>query len=212
MKTCTKCKQTLPLTEFYKNSSKKSGLQSSCKKCIKKYRQKNKEKIKQYKLKQYQKNKEKILEQQAEYRKKNRKKINKYCKKRKQTDPLYKLSRNIRSNISQAFKRGGFSKKSKTANILGCSFEDFAIFLEQNSELKLSDTHHIDHVIPLAWAKNEQEILLLNHYSNFQLLTPEDNLLKSDNPPKSSNLNRVLSLHPQSDLVKNILLDNLTSI
>ena len=205
MKTCTSCKQNLPFTEFYKNSSFNSGLQSSCKKCIKKYRQNNKEKILERQAEYYQKNKGKIKQYNAEYRKKNRKKINKYCKKRRQTDPLYKLSENIRSNISQAFSRKGFSKKSKTANILGCSFEDFAAFLEQRSELKLHDTVQLDHVIPLAWAKNEQEILLLNHYSNFQLLTPEDNLLKSDNPPKSSNLNRVLSLHPQADLVKKIL-------
>ena len=197
MKTCFTCKQTQPLTEFSKNSAKKSGLRSSCKKCEKKrnveYNQKNKEYFKQY-------------------NQNNKEKRNKYYKKRKQTDPLFKLKANTRTNISQAFKKKGFRKTSKTANILGCSFEDFAAFLEQHSNLKLDDTVHLDHVIPLAWAKNEQEILLLNHYSNFQLLTPEDNLLKSDNPPKSSNLNRVLSLHPQAEAIKNILLDNLTSI
>lgn len=37
MKTCIKCKDDLPTSEFGKNASKKDGLQNTCKKCRKDY-------------------------------------------------------------------------------------------------------------------------------------------------------------------------------
>ena len=39
---------------------------------------------------------------------------------------------------------------------------------------------HIDHIIPLATANNEEEVLKLCHYTNLQLLKPEDNMSKQD--------------------------------
>ena len=38
---------------------------------------------------------------------------------------------------------------------------------------------HIDHIIPLASAKTEQELKKLCHYSNLQPLWAVDNLIKS---------------------------------
>ena len=37
---------------------------------------------------------------------------------------------------------------------------------------------HIDHIIPLATAKTEDEIIRLNHYTNLQPLWAIDNLKK----------------------------------
>ena len=39
---------------------------------------------------------------------------------------------------------------------------------------------HIDHIIPLATAKTEKEVLDLCKINNLQLLTPEDNMSKKD--------------------------------
>jgi hypothetical protein len=39
---------------------------------------------------------------------------------------------------------------------------------------------HLDHIIPLASATTEEEIIKLNHYTNFQPLWAEENLSKGD--------------------------------
>ena len=38
---------------------------------------------------------------------------------------------------------------------------------------------HIDHIIPLATAKTEEDIIKLCHYTNLQLLKAKDNLRKN---------------------------------
>ena len=44
-------------------------------------------------------------------------------------------------------------------------------FLEKNK-------YHIDHIVPLATAQTEEDVIKLCHYTNLQLLTAKDNLEK----------------------------------
>jgi len=39
---------------------------------------------------------------------------------------------------------------------------------------------HIDHIIPISSAKNNDEVYKLNHYTNFQPLWALDNMKKSN--------------------------------
>ena len=171
-------------TKEYKQKNKEK-----IKEKIKEYNQKNKEKIKE-KTKEYnQKNKEKIKEKTKEYNQKNKEKIskqkNQYKKERKAKDPLYKLTINIRSLIGSSIRNNGYTKQSKTHEILGCSYQEFKAHIEQKFPEGMSwdNKHlwHLDHIIPQSLGQTEQEILALNHYSNFQPLWAEDNIQKSNN-------------------------------
>ena len=215
MKQCSKCKQSKPLTEFSKDKNKTDGYKSECKSCVKEYQQKNQDKIKEYnkeykqknqdKIKEYnkeykqnnkdyfkeykQKNQDKIKEYNKEYNKEyqknNRHILNQYIKERKAKDPLYKLTRDMRSLISKSIKNNGYTKRSKTYEILGCTYEEFKAHIEkQFTEGMNWDNHgkwHYDHIKPISHGKTEKEILALNHYLNFQPLWAEDNLSKSNN-------------------------------
>jgi len=87
--------------------------------------------------------------------------------------------------ILKSFKRKGYSKKTKTYDILGLTYEEFKLYLESKFEswmnwgnygnpkdgiLELSKTWDIDHIIPLSSAKTENDIIKLNHYTNLQPL------------------------------------------
>jgi hypothetical protein len=136
------------------------------------------------------KNKERIAVRMKDYYFKNKDKLftqrNWWKKDRKTTDPFFKLSVNIRALIYHAYKRKGYKKTTKTHKILCCSFEDLKVHLEFTWKKNYGTSYigqpcHIDHIIPIASAMTERELLRLNHYTNLQLLTPEDNRIKKDN-------------------------------
>jgi hypothetical protein len=207
MKTCSKCKLELSIDSFRKDVTKKDGLTSSCKECKKKvdinyitnnidkvlkkrkeYVKKNKENKKKYDLNYRINNKEKRNESLKKYYIKNNIKINerrkKYNSKRKKEDYVYKFKCNVRSLISKSFKRGvnQFKKTASTESILQCNIKDFKAHIEKQFTEGMSfDNHgdwHLDHIIPLASAKTEDEVIKLNHYTNFQPLWAIDNLRK----------------------------------
>lgn len=74
-KQCSKCGETKPLTEFYKNKRARYGVASSCKVCRKAYAAENKERIKAYKAKYQAENAERIKARKAKYYAENREKV-----------------------------------------------------------------------------------------------------------------------------------------
>lgn len=109
---------------------------------------------------------------------------NNYFKQRKKIDPLFKLTHNIRSLINSSIKNKGFTKRSQTYKILGCTYEEFKIYLENQFTDGMTWQNqgkwHLDHIYPVSLAKDEEELIKLNHYTNFQPLWAEDNLKKSN--------------------------------
>jgi hypothetical protein len=210
-KQCTKCGENKKLEEYsFRKDTKK--YRNYCKTCHAAYRaeyyQQNSEKIKARVTEYYKQNPEKIAackaeyykqnaekiaeyrkqnaEKIAEYRKQNAEKIVKrtvnYIRERRATDPLFKTRHYISNLIRNSIRAGGFSKSTKTANTLGCTFEEFKTHIEAQFKPGMSWDNagewEYDHIIPLATATTEEEIIKLNHYSNFQPLWAKENRSK----------------------------------
>lgn len=148
------------------------------------------EKINTDKIKKYQKewrvnNKKETLIYAKKYRENNRDIINNNFNIKYNNDPLFKLKNNIRSRIRESIKEYGYTKKSRTHVILGCSFEEFKAHLESQFEdwmswdnygnpkdgiLEPNKSWDMDHIIPLSSAETEDDIIKLNHFNNLQPL------------------------------------------
>ena len=207
-KICSKCGRELPLDSFYKNKSKKYGVEGECKDCskarvkeyyeqnkekisirTKEYQEKNKEQIKLDKKEYYEKNKEKLSLQKKEYYKTNKeaeiKKVTEYRKKRLKEDKFFAFTNRVRNLIRISISKKGYTKKSKTSEIVGCTFEQLKEHLENTWYNNYGTPYngepvHIDHIIPLSSAKNEEDVIKLCHYTNLQYLKTEDNMKKHD--------------------------------
>jgi hypothetical protein len=204
-KVCSKCKLELMIDEYQKDKSKKDGYRPECKLCRKKYVDENKHRFKereaQYKrndkllnpekyrerYKKYRENnKEKEKQRRKTYYENNKEKHIEYSRNKWKTDALYRMANNMR-------RRMGFfissvevisENKSKTFSIVGCSPK----FLKEYLESMFSDGMtwenygfygwHIDHIIPVSSAKDEEELKKLCHYTNLQPLWCKDNLSK----------------------------------
>ena len=211
MKICSICNESKDLTEFYLRSSGSDDYHKQCKNCmaqrkkehykankdrilkkIHEYSAKNKQSISANKSEYYKENKEKLSAYKKEYRKKNIKKIrvkhNKYQLKRMENDPLFRIVRNTRSLIHHSIKRNGWGKRTKTEMILGCPFETFKSYIQIKFQKDMTwenqgEIWELDHIIPVTSAKNTDEAIRLNHFTNFQPLYKEYNRIKFNKMP-----------------------------
>jgi hypothetical protein len=180
-------------------------------KYVKKYYEDNKEKRRKYAKKYYEDNKEKILKNNKIWYynnvKKNRERSNTYSKERRKIDPIFKLKCCISSNICKALKAQGYTKNTKTFNILKCDYDFFMQWLNglaSNGHTYGIGELHLDHVIPISLAETEDEAILLSHYSNYQLLSADENIVKGNRYVNPLNLARVLEHHPNPDKIREI--------
>lgn len=188
---------------IYQSNIDKDHRSSICKKSYyenldnsRNYYKLNKDQIKEKRLKRYYENKKVESDYAKEYSKNKRLELNEYRreydKKRIKVDLVYKFTKSIRSLISISIKGRGYTKKSKTYIILGCSFEDFKLYIESKFENWMNWSNHgkytgnynetwqLDHIIPMSSAENETDVILLNHYTNFQPICSKVNNEKSN--------------------------------
>ena len=197
---CTKCKIEKQVTDFYKDQRRKTGLQANCKKCFnertvkynREFRKNNRELVRAWGRKNskndYYRRKDAIVIYSKEYYEKNKDQLNKkkveYTRKKRKTDPLYRTRCLLGSRTLKALKGVGFQKSNTTEEMLGCSYENFLQHLEslfsEGMNWQNQGKWHIDHIIPLSSAKNEEELIKLCHYTNTQPLWAKDNLSKSN--------------------------------
>ena len=216
MKTCNKCGVEKEYNEFYKHKRYKDGLEANCKSCKKLYQFENKEVIQKNKQIYFIENKIRFKEYKEKYKLENPEKVkssikkwyenwyvkiksseelnkvykykkNYYHKNKMQSDVVYRIKNLTTGIISESFRQNGYTKKSRTYEILGCSFDEFKIYLESKFENwmnwenrglyngELNYGWDIDHIIPLASAEAEEDIIRLNHYTNLQPLCSKIN-------------------------------------
>lgn len=196
------------LKEYYKKW--KIENKEACKEYDKKYREENLEKLKEYNenynkeyidkngvnrhSKYWEDNKDKIRTRRQKNKDNENKLRNERRNKKRESNPLFILEENIKSSIGRSFRRSGYTKKSRTYEILGCTFEEFKIYLESKFESwmdwdnrglyngELNYGWDIDHITPLSSATSEEEIIKLNHHTNLQPLCSHVNRdIKKDN-------------------------------
>ena len=198
-KVCNKCNVDKDVTEFYSGRRR-------CKLCYNKYKKKStpeqREEYNRRRKEKYYENHEEELEKSKLWKKRNPEKVVEYRrgymsgyeKKRMENDPLYNVSRTVRNLIKCSIYHKGFTKNSRTFEILGCSYEDFKLHIESHWEDWMNwDNYGLyngkencgweyDHIIPVSSAKCEEDIYKLNHYSNIQPLSSYVNrCVKRDN-------------------------------
>ena len=127
---------------------------------------------------------------------------NKQNQERYRENPINKLASNLRNLIGASLKNKGFQKKTKTYKILGCEYNFFIKWLNYD---KQNEDLHLDHIVPASLGVTQNEIKLLNHYSNFQLLKSKQNIIKGNRYIYGKNLKKVLENHPNKNLIKKIV-------
>lgn len=200
-KFCTRCKIEKSLAEFNKNKRQNDGFQSYCKICHKEYVQQNKEQLKIYYQNWLENNRENRNLSNQKYRENNRQQFRDYYKKyrsklsfkenrrnyetnKRKTSNIFKVKSNLRRRIGSFFK--GKDKSKSTEKLLGCSYRDLIVYLENKFTDGMSWENyglygwHIDHIVPLSSASDIISLEKLCHYSNLQPLWAKENLSKGD--------------------------------
>jgi hypothetical protein len=209
-KTCNKCEEEKPFSEFRRRLISKDGFRSSCRSCMnasdKLYRVSHKEERQSYSdshkneqraYRDTHKGKQQAYqtlyrvshkEERQFYRDTHREELSKSRRiyhRKKRDDPVYRLSRSISSLIYGGFKKAGSSKnKRQSLEILGCSFEYFSTYIgnqfKEGMTLGNYGEWELDHIVPQSLAVTVEDVTALNHYSNFQPLFKADNIRKSN--------------------------------
>ncbi len=158
----------------------------------KKWREKNKETLKEYVKTWYENNKEHRKQYLKEYREKNVDKIRQikrdYERNRKAKDPLYKLINNFRTAIYQVLKENNINKNGHYFEILKYTPEDLISHLETKFTNGMTwDNYgewHVDHIKPISsyiiLEIGDDEFMNCWSLSNLQPLWGKENISKSN--------------------------------
>jgi len=116
------------------------------------------------------------------WRSKNREYAATYERERKKRDPIFKMTRNLRTRLYYGLKRK--QKSGHLLDLLGCSILELKQHIEAQFQNNMTWENygewHIDHIKPLASfdLEDDSQLKLACHYTNLQPLWAKDNLSK----------------------------------
>ena len=154
MKCCSKCKIFKPLDSYYRNRTKKDGLQASCKVCKRIERLDNLETNRKAVRQWHEENKEYYAEYKKEWRSKNKTQVNAAVSK-------YRSNKKKRTPAWADLEKINY-------------FYGVAAYLDWVSGNFVK--HHVDHIVPL----NGKTVCGLHVENNLQVLKSIDNFRKSN--------------------------------
>lgn len=186
MRTCSKCQETKPSSDFLKRSEDPNSYRSNCKDCIKAsqkaYENSPRGKAARKKANDKWKNSEKgkLLLRSESYKIYNKN----YQKKRRIEDLEYKIRHNLRTRLTKFIT--GRHKTGSSVDDLGCSISELKVYLESKFQPGMSwenygkEGWHIDHIKPLSSfdLTDREEFLKACNYKNLQPLWALDNFSK----------------------------------
>lgn len=161
---------------------------------VKRRRDANLEKFRKYQRDYLRANPDKRAEYRRSHRERHGDKVDQqvraWQKMRRRTDPVFRMSCAVRHRIWEFMRVRSFTKSSKTLEMLGCSWDEFAMHMQslfaEGMTLGNYGEWHIDHIMPLASAVSVDDVIRLSHYKNLQPLWAADNRRKSASLPSGA--------------------------
>lgn len=152
------------------------------------YAKENAAKVQARSKKFYEDNKARLLALSAQWKKNNPQIVKETAaryKEKTRGTPTGRLAHIVSTRIRSSLRAGGYTKKSRAYEILGCDWAFFKQHIERQFEKGMSWDRmgtdiHIDHIIPVAAARTEDEVLKLNHFTNLRPFWAVENIRKSD--------------------------------
>ena len=188
-------------SDKYKEILKKYQQSGKAKEYAKKYYQseKGKEILEKYQqsgkakenFKKYRKSLKGLAAEKKVYEKRKSKGLiskyySKYEKERRKSDPIFKLTGDVRHRLIMFLKESKMRKTNSTFKMVGCTPEFLKEYLEKKFKPGMTWKNHttrgwhIDHKIPLSLAKTSEDIVTLNHYTNLRPMWATENLKKGN--------------------------------
>jgi hypothetical protein len=134
------------------------------------------------------KNAARIAVYQRAYRQKNKtalyQRAREYAAARYKSDPWFRVRENLRNRINEAITEQGWTKRSRTGDLIGCSWEHLKAHIESQFQSGMTWENygewHVDHRTPckaFRLCELEEQRLCMN-WQNLQPLWAADNLQK----------------------------------
>ncbi len=183
MKTCKSCLNDKPETEFHWNKKATQSRVAQCKSCVsrklKTYYQANREIIQQKTKEYYFENKDTCLQSRKLYAQTNKRLMNEIGKTYRTNHHDVVLKRGKQYRLLNKDKAAAYSAARRAAKLQQCPKWITSAQKEEMKQLYAVASltgKHVDHIIPLKG----KLVRGLHVPWNLQLLTPEENLQKSN--------------------------------